>query len=361
MRIQSVIINVLSNLFRRNPDNMKQIKMKLLLLFLGLAIVVFMGATNCTCSFAYNDYAANVISIKPADSTSTLTLENADISLYAYNSSDGSYASAAAYSTSALLDGSFTITSPEPGRYKLDGYKSGWTFVPVFIEIGINGTVTRDLYAYPSAELVDNSEYEAQYTIIARWEASDIDADLTLTYGAADYTGAPLVWDTGTTIAGTDGTDGRVKICPPITGFASTGTRAGIKHHGDADTDSEILSESISIYSSDWLVDTNTIMIYVSATNLDGDPLLSGNQFAPGPDDYTSPAAFIQVDVMRRYDSNVDGLLDTDAHYGTWYIPYNSYDSTLHLITATYSSAGTGSLEFASANSVDTIRSIITE
>ena len=118
----------------------------MILLSLGIAMVVLMGATECVCSFENNSYSAKVVNIKPTDSTNNLNLDDAVISLYAYNSADGSYSTtAAAYVEIEGDTTDFTLFAPVAGRYKIDGSKNGWTFVPIYVEINSSGVASQDL------------------------------------------------------------------------------------------------------------------------------------------------------------------------------------------------------------------------
>jgi len=332
------------------------IMLAVLLFCLITAVGTFMG---CTINVVdpYLDYTAKAVNVKASGDTtdfwtsSSSSLAGAQISMYAFNSISGTYSSTPSQTVAVSSTGYFTFAAPTPGSYKVTGVLAGWTFVPRFIDITDNGAETHELFAYPTVETVGGIDYEAQYTFIASWQNTAIDVDLTLTYGKDD--GVLFQWDTNDNVANPD----RLQIYYGDSSFAGVGSRDGIYLNRDVKGTSAAgipRVETISIYSNAWFIDGDTIKVYVDAPQTD--QLLTGNQFtADGSTAYA--AAIVQLDLMRRYDSDNNGSLDTDAHYGTWYVPWNTYEDTIQLINATYTSADT-TINFASANGVQTIKSI---
>ena len=295
-----------------------------------------------TVTFTFNNYSGKAVNIK-ADAvadywkTDTLTLESATIYLYPYDSTSGGYSSTASYNTTVSSTGTFTFTAPDPGRYKLTGSKTGWTFVPRYIEVINSATTGDDLYAYPT----DASEY----TIIAGWKTTSMDIDLTLTYGEKDATTTNL-WNTGDTTAAA-GT--RTRIFYGNDTFAGVGSTDCVMLNRDVlktSASSIPRVETISIYSADWFNNGDVLKVYIDAP-LDAD-LLTGNDFTAEGDDAMA-AAIVQVDVMRRYDG-------ADYHYGTWYAPLNTYEDTIEVIDIEFTAPGT--FTFNSANSASWLNEV---
>lgn len=291
-----------------------------------------------TATFTFSNYSGKAVNVKAAATTDywksgTESLEGASISLYAYNTTTGSYNSTAYKQTTVGSDGKFIFLAPDPGKYKLTGLKTGWTFVPRYIEIVNSIDISEDLYAYP----VDGSEY----TLIASWKNTDMDVDLILTYGNESIDAATFGWNTGNSLAGVD----RYKIYSGDENFAGVGSTAGVKLDRDVTaTDDESIPrvETISIYSNAWFVNGDTLKVYIDAPS-DND-LLTGNYFTADGSS-AKPAAIVQLDIMRRFEG-------ADYHYGTWYAPLNTYEDTIQLIQAPYTDDETGTyLTFNSANS----------
>ena len=304
-----------------------------------IVLIVFLTGATCTigeCSVTFNDYTGKAVNIK-ADATTdfwkasnTLTLEGATIYLYAYDTATGAYSSNSSYSTTVASDGSFTFGSPTPGKYKLTGSQTGWTFVPRYVEVLDSSSLTDELYAYPT----DSSTY----TIIAGWKEATMDVDLTLTYGDPDAaTTEP--WDTGYEY--TPDVNTRYRIMYQSAGWAGVGSADCVLLNRDVKgTDDASIPrvETISIYSADWFYNGDVLKVYVDAPY--DDELLTGNEFvASGADSYA--ASVVQVDVMRRYNG-------ADYHYGTWYIPLYSNEDTIEILDIVHNS---GVLTFNSANS----------
>ena len=318
---------------------MKPIKKKSIAMYITfIVLIVFLTGATCTigeCSVTFNDYTGKAVNIK-ADATTdfwkssnTLTLEGATVYLYAYDTSTGSYNSNAAYSATVDAYGSFTFGSPTPGKYKLTGSQSGWTFVPRYVEVLDSSSLTDDLYAYPTDD--------SAYTIIAGWKQTDMDVDLTLTYGAPDAA-TTLPWDTG--YGQTPDLNIRYRIMYERA-TAGVGSKDCVLLNRDVtgDDDASIPRvETISIYSAAWFVNGDVLKVYVDAP-YDVD-LLTGNEFvAGGADSYA--ASIAQIDVMRRYNG-------ADYHYGTWYVPLYSKEDTIEVLDIEYNA---GTLTFNSANS----------
>lgn len=241
------------------------------------------------------------------------------VSLYAYDPTDGSYSDDPYDTVTVSSDGTFTFFAPISNRYKLTGTSSGWIFVPQYIEITNNGSAVKDLLAYPK-------EGAGVYTIVASWETKDMDVDLLLTYG--DEAGTTVESWNNNGIA-PDGT--RYKI-----GYASPGSSLGISHDRDVDgSDVNIPNvETISIHTGSWLATDDTIKVYLDTAPSTGDTLTGLEN--------TAPSAFAQVDVVEY-----NNLTGNSAHFGTWYIPWNTQEKTIQVIQAVMTSNG---LDIKSAN-----------
>ncbi len=324
---------------------MKRFTKKSIALYVTFAIlIVFLTGAECTiggCSVTFNDYTAKAVNIKAADSTTGfykdsstgISLVGAEVSLYAYNDTTGSYSATADYTADVENDGTFTFYSPISNRYKLTATATDWIFVPQYIEITNNGAAVKDLYAFPKTGA-------GEYTIVASWENIAMDVDLTLTYGPAGETTTNL-WETGDTYAVGE----RLRI-----GYGNLGSSACITHDMDikADDDSSVSRvETMSIYNASWLNNGDTIKVYLDTAY--AADVLTGLEG-------TEPSAYAQVDLIK-YSSG------TSEHYGTWYIPWNTYENTIQVMEILYAA---GTFTIYSANSADwlyggNIRSVIWE
>ena len=336
---------------------MKNTTKKKITLFATLAVLLLfiigceISVDDGTITFTLSSYTGKAVNVKAAGTTEsywkvsdTVTLEGAVVSIYAYDSSTGAYSTAAADTKTATVSstGTFTFSSLEPNMYKLTAVKTGWTFVPRYIEISGSGTEFPDLLAYPTANA-------GQITLIASWNDTDIDVDAILTYG--EINGTTQDWST---VAGVQNPDPgeRTKIYQ-----GAVGSTSGIKLdrdiysavYGDptSTTDKTPVGiprvETITIYNSDWLTDGDVLFFYIDSywdseegiTNPAAIPYqsLTGEEGA-----YAS--AYAQVDVMYG-----------TTHYGTWVLPWNTSEDTLKILAIDYNTAVddtfTGAADFA--------------
>ncbi len=325
-------------------------KSKALYITLAALLVLMTGTfgslTGCTINITdpYVDYTANAVNIKTAnitdgfykDSSLGITLVGTTISLYAYNSTTGAYSSTAAATATVGAGGSFTFTAPEPNRYKLTAIAADWIFIPQYIEITNNGALAKDLYAYPK-------DGAGEYTIIASWENEQIDVDLTLTYGD-EAASATSPWTSGDTTADTD----RLRIY--YNGRGSTdGTGISLDMDVSPDDPASVSRvETISLHDASWLYNGDTIKIYLD-TPVSGDVLTGLEASTP------YPSAYAQVDMMY-YNSSTD----TSEHYGTWFIPWNTAETTIQVMQIVYTynpPTDNGTYTISSANNAATLYS----
>lgn len=324
---------------------MKLINKKIILLLMGIGVVLLMGACDVTCSFVFSDYSGKAVNVKAAgdstdfwkdsDSTSsTATLEGAVISLYAYNSDNEAYETTA-YMTATVTElGYFTFLSPIPGSYKVTGSKTGWTFVPRYIDISDNGAASQEIYAYPTVETVDGTDYEAEYTIIASWQNASMDVDLTLTYGDPGAA-TTLPWDTG--YGATPDVNTRYRIYYGIDPIAGIGSRDCVYLNRDVKGDSASSIprvETISIYSADWFYNGDVLKVYIDAP--ESDEVLTGNIYTGDGAD-SAASAYVQIDIMKGSD-----------YMRTYYSPLYSNEDTIEVFDIEYDS---NVFTFHSANS----------
>ncbi|MBI9106858.1 MAG: hypothetical protein JEZ04_08935 [Spirochaetales bacterium] len=330
---------------------MKNKTKKKITLFAAISVLVLFLAScdELTITFTLSDYTGKAVNVKAAGTTESywkvsdaVTLESALVSLYAYDSTTGGYSATAAKSATVSSTGSFTFTALEPNMYKLTAVKTGWTFVPRYIEISGSGADFPDLLAYPSVNA-------GQITLIASWSDTDIDVDAILTYG--EINGTTQDW---TAVAGVQNPDPgeRTKIYQDAVGSID-----GIKldrdiysaTYGDPTsitdkTDAAIPRvETITIYNSDWLTDGDVLFFYLDSywDSEEGitNPTAIPYQSLTG-EEGTYVSAYAQVDVMY-------GI----THYGTWVLPWNTSEDTLKILTIDYNTAVddtfTGAADFA--------------
>ncbi len=326
---------------------MKRFTKKSIALYVTFAIlIVFLTGAQCTiggCSVTFNDYTGKAVNIKAADSTeywkdaSGDTLDGVEVSLYAYDPVGGSYETDA-YATAEVVDGSFTFYSPESNRYKLTATSPDWVFIPQYIEVTNNGASAKDLYAFPA-------DTAGEWTIIASWETTSIDLDLSLTYGS-DSAATTRSWLSGDTFAPTSPAE-RLHIH-----HSARGSKSTVYHDMDiTENDDDALPrvETISLYSAAWFADEDTIKVYIDSTNTStAGATLTGEEG-------DNPSAYAQVDLM--YYNNVT---KTSIHYGTWYAPWNTAETTLQILDIRYD-LDTHTYTMNTPNSVSSIKSIIWE
>lgn len=111
-------------------------------------------------------------------------LVGATISFYR-RSSDGTYSTSAASTTTVSTTGSFGITDLLMGEYKISGEKTGWVFVPRYVNISGEDMDLPPVIAYPS-------QGNDTAVILLSWEDTGLDLDAILTYydgSGRDYIG----------------------------------------------------------------------------------------------------------------------------------------------------------------------------
>lgn len=322
---------------------MRTINKKIIFLLMGISIVILMGATECTCSFEFDDYYGKAVNVKTEGSDTdywkegdTLTLEGAIVKLIPLDA-DGSYSDGINTITSNVdSSGDFVFTALIPNRYKLTGNKNGWTFVPRYIDIA-GGMAFPDLLAYPTTDA-------GEITLITSWENEAIDVDMILTYGPDPFAGN--VYSDSFTVSKWSitnnnpvGATERIKIQAD----GAAGSTDGIMINRDITSatlgpDSYRTAagiprvETITFYSGyeDWLDDGDVAYLYI-------DSFLDEESDRPyGDDEYQSltgeegfyASAYIQVDVMTG-----------TTHFGTWVLPWNTSEDTLRVVRIDYNTA----------------------
>jgi hypothetical protein len=244
--------------------------------------------------------------------SSSGTLEGATVKLYkvdaSYNVSGDVYKSAEVDST-----GGYSIPNVEDGRYKLTGSKSGWTFVPQIVDVTGFVSLMPTLIAYPE-------ESTNTLTIIVSWENINYDVDLhamvgdpspgEVNYSNDQYETVTLDRDVTTPYNnGTDGdpTDKEIPRVETIT----------------------VSSEPSKISPNEDPINSATIRFYVNSFgrfDSDGTSLTSA---LTGYEPDNIPSAYVTVYAMKG-----------NEHYGTWELPYNTYENTLKVITMHFDDPG---------------------
>ncbi|MBN2049945.1 MAG: hypothetical protein JW760_05820 [Spirochaetales bacterium] len=229
----------------------------------------------------------------------TDSLSGAAISLYA-EAADGGFSSAASYTGYLGSTGAYTIYDIAPGRYKISGELTGWTFVPRYADIDGDDMVIPDLIAYRS---VNN-----EVLIFVSWEDTSIDVDGILSYDTDTSPGGRSFITTSTpSYPGYINLDRSVAI-PSDTSIPRVETIS------IADYPNPDVAHYDIAYDPD-LLPYNQMRYYVKA---------NGTASLTGVDDgsNSTKAAYAQVDVMYNA-----------VHYGVWELPYNTLEDVLHVVT----------------------------
>lgn len=159
--------------------------MKRLARFAAIAVVALAVGSTVSCQFfgelfgavfmSVSGKAVNVMATvsetsdtywKGQAATGEITLENASIKLTSLKAGDTT-----TYSATVSGSGTWVVTGVSPGKYKVEGTKDGWTFIPMEIELsGFMNDVSSELLAYPVQD-------PSTVLLIVKWNNSKIDVD----------------------------------------------------------------------------------------------------------------------------------------------------------------------------------------
>jgi hypothetical protein len=240
-----------------------------------------------------------------------------------YNVSGDVYESAEVDST-----GGYSIPNVEDGRYKLTGSKSGWTFVPQIVDVTGFDSQMPTLIAYPEESSLTT------LTIIVSWENINYDLDLHAAIGSP-YEEVYYNNPSYSTV---------------------TLDRDVTSPYNDAKTSEDIPRvETITVTGTPTIIegnegstpnDSNTVRFFVNSYGrFDSSGGLSSSMTG---DEYKDiPSAYATVYAMRGND-----------HYGTWELPYNTAEDTLHVITMHFDAVGQYLILTANGTSDNTIKSL---
>lgn len=139
----------------------------------------------------FTDVRGDVVNaMADADSTeywkddATNDLVGATISFYR-RGADGTYSTTADSTTTVSSTGSFGLVNLLMGEYKITGSKTGWVFVPRYVNISGEDMDLPPVIAYPT-------QGDDTVVILLSWEDTDLDLDAIVTYydgSGRDYIG----------------------------------------------------------------------------------------------------------------------------------------------------------------------------
>ena len=252
----------------------------------------------------------------------TETLEGATLKFYPIES-DGTYSTSSASSTTVESDGTFYAPSVQMGKCKVVGEKSGWVFVPRYVDISGEDMKIPPVIAYPD-------QGAGTIVIVLSWENTTLDLDGVLGNTDNSYVG----FDNGS-YHPTDNS-GNIKLERDVTkDTASTIPRVETII---------IQPEASTAYSGQTL--NYYVHSYLSTDN-SANGLLTGVD-AESTDDAEHPIPFSESQVDIMYGSE---------HYGGWSTPWNTQETTLQIIKITCDGAK-GSFTIASANNETPMRTV---
>ncbi|HPB66667.1 MAG TPA: carboxypeptidase-like regulatory domain-containing protein, partial [Spirochaetales bacterium] len=248
-----------------------------------------------------------------SSSGAAVTLQGATITFTSLKEGDST-----TYSTSVDSSGNWYLSGVSAGKYRITGSQTGWTFIPMDIEIsGFMSEVTTDVLAYPTPT-------GNPLMIIVRWnnELIDIDAHtiIDLDTDLTNYTGGDYVYHAKKTntlpAAGTVVLDRDVKFVTStsstLNGYPVETVRVISNPFGSGFTGQlRYYLQSYSYY--------NGLSQVTSNTTLTGDPTAT----------YTG-----------RADATVYVMLGTE-HYGTWTMPIDTAEKTLGILKIDVSGTST--------------------
>lgn len=217
------------------------------------------------------------------------------------------------YTTTVDSRGQYSIENILPGRYRITGTQSGWTFVPMTYDVTSSSqSVAPDILAYPE-------EDPSNITIVMSWDNMNYDIDLVATYGPAnDINTRGTVNFEDISHTGSDGynitLDRDVRLSdslsvPRVETITVTSTADDYPNHTRDDEEVEQLRFYAHAYAYG-----------EPATGTDGDTEAADGGLTGATDLDTEPA-FVTMHAMLGND-----------HFGTWYAPIETLERTIHFI-----------------------------
>ncbi len=217
--------------------------------------------------------------------------------------------------TSVDSEGYFSVGGLEAGRYRVTGSKNEWVFVPREVFIGGTFATIPDMYAYPASQAGD-------VNVILSWTEKSYDLDLLATVGGVDRVA------TGATLVGTPA--GRSNPTP-VENYVGNGITLELERDVQITTASDVPRvEAMKLKSQSTVgfpAAPLEIRFYAdyfnsgtpgSTSGQNGDDSLTGLlDGSPGEHE----PAYAQMHVMFG-----------DEWFGTWTIPINSFEETLHIL-----------------------------
>ncbi len=246
-----------------------------------------------------------------SSSGTAVTLQGATITFTSLKEGDST-----TYSTSVGSDGTWYLSGVNAGKYRITGSATGWTFIPMDIEIsGFMSEVTTDVLAYPTPS-------GDPLMVIVRWtnELVDIDSHMIIDTDTDLTAYADHVYfnKTSNTLPAADTVmlDRDVKYplstSTSLNGYPVETIRVTQNPFGSGSTGQlRYYLQSYSYYNGTSQVTTNT--------TLTGDPTAT----------YTGDA-----------DATVYVMLGTE-HYGTWTMPIDTAEKTLGILKIDVSGTST--------------------
>lgn len=268
-----------------------------------VALAVLVSMTSCDLIFG-SSVGGSAVNVKSSSSASsadqfkgsggTATLTGATVTL---NSLDGSFA----YRTEIDGEGNFYFDGVSAGTYTLSGEKTGWAFIPIEVFIGGSFFALPDLLAFESGS--------GDVTVVLAWQDPDYDLDLIATYGSAR---SALSNEFTLSAASTD-------LTVESSGYQLTFDRdANLLNKGTPRV------ETITINSSGTAIDDSgtpdaghEIRFYADLYDSEGSGVMTGDHAS----DISSAYGYMHV-------------MFGDSHYGSWELPLNTVEDTLHVLSA---------------------------
>jgi len=283
------------------------------LLIAVLAILIVLSFSSCEAFILYlaeelllTDISGGVVNARSTTSDTDWFTSSSDTlvdaTIYAYPESGTGFAASTDYQGTVESDGSWYIYDLAPGRYKITGEKTGWTFVPRYVDVDGDDMVIPDIIAYE-----DDPD---AVVILVSWENRDIDVDGYLSY----FNGT----DRSSVGPTTDASySSHILLDREITGtYLETDPLVVTISIHDIETFPDKGSPTDEIPIDPDFAPDHQMRYYVEIADGSAETLS-----LTGYEGYAE-AAFAQVDIM--YNSE---------HYGSWELPYNTAENILHVLT----------------------------
>ncbi|WP_028974462.1 beta-sandwich domain-containing protein [Spirochaeta cellobiosiphila] len=294
------------------------------IIFLSMAIIIgLISSCQVTVTETANyDVSGNVVNAEVATTSSYYYgMSSTRVKLTRYE--DGVLRSYSTYTTYLSSGGSYTFNGVENGTYKLTGELSGYTFVPMYVDITGSNTILPDLIGYQTPS---NS---TDILIFLQWDNTDYDLDLKLSAPSGASSRTVVESSSPSQTSGSANLSLKRDVKAP---YDLTGSKEGYNGTSSSEPRVETIRISGTPYYNSSAGDVNgvpqdEVRIYIdSYGRLKSDGTFdTNNQYITGLTDNSIPAADARLFIMQG-----------STLYGTWEVPFDTAETTLHVASIKY-------------------------